>query len=226
MAWARPRCGRKSRGFGDRSESKEGPLIRGNGLCRGRKQDVVTKSQRPGLTALIAFAHALADLSGVAILPYFRRPIPVKNKAGKGGFDPVTVADRSAERAISRALAQHWPEHGLEGEEFGCRHAPGRPVQSLGSSSRVRAQRAARSGLMNSDHAAAELLQRPVGPTPGSAAWVRRAGSRWPCPKVIGISWRCAAAWGRSFLSQASRWTSRGHCTAQPPCGAEQIQMG
>jgi histidinol phosphatase-like enzyme (inositol monophosphatase family) len=90
-----------------------------------RKEILVTKSQRPGLPALIAFAHALADLSGAAILPYFRRPIPVKNKAGKGGFDPVTVADRSAERAISRALAKHWPEHGLEGEEFGCRHAPG-----------------------------------------------------------------------------------------------------
>src|SRR5918992_2376345 len=96
----------------ERPESREEPVL-------------VTKSQRPGLPALIAFAHELADISGAAILPYFRRPIPVKNKAGKGGFDPVTVADRSAERAISRALAKHWPEHGLIGEEFGCRHAPG-----------------------------------------------------------------------------------------------------
>jgi histidinol phosphatase-like enzyme (inositol monophosphatase family) len=86
----------------------------------------VTKTRRPGLTAFIAFAHELADLSGAAILPYFRRPIPVENKAGNGGFDPVTAADRSAEQAISRSLAKHWPEHGLEGEEYGSRQGAGR----------------------------------------------------------------------------------------------------
>jgi histidinol phosphatase-like enzyme (inositol monophosphatase family) len=86
----------------------------------------VIKTRRPGLPAFIAFAHELADLSGAAILPYFRRAIPVENKAGGGGFDPVTAADRSAERAISRSLAKHWPEHGLEGEEYGSRQGSGR----------------------------------------------------------------------------------------------------
>jgi histidinol phosphatase-like enzyme (inositol monophosphatase family) len=86
----------------------------------------VTRSGRPGLPAFIAVAHELADLSGAAILPYFRRSIRVENKAGKGGFDPVTAADRSAERAISRSLSRYWPEHGLEGEEYGSRRGAGR----------------------------------------------------------------------------------------------------
>lgn len=86
----------------------------------------MNKKRPPGLPAFIAFAHELADLSGAAILPYFRRAIPVDNKAGEGGFDPVTVADRSAERVISRSLAKRWPEHGLEGEEYGSRQGSGR----------------------------------------------------------------------------------------------------
>jgi myo-inositol-1(or 4)-monophosphatase len=86
----------------------------------------VSKTRRPGLTAFIAFAHELADLSGAAIRPYFRRAIPVENKAGKRGFDPVTAADRSAEQAISQSLAKHWPEHGLEGEEYGSRQGSAR----------------------------------------------------------------------------------------------------
>lgn len=74
---------------------------------------------RPSFNTLLGFAHELADLSGSVIRPYFRRPLAVSNKVSKGAFDPVTEADRSAERAISRAIAKRWPDHGLLGEEFG-----------------------------------------------------------------------------------------------------------
>jgi len=69
--------------------------------------------------SLLALAHALADRSGDVIRPHFRRPIAVDNKAGAGAFDPVTKADRAAERAIAKLIRAEAPEHGLIGEEFG-----------------------------------------------------------------------------------------------------------
>src|ERR1041385_6383764 len=72
------------------------------------------------------FAHVLADISGAAILPYFRKPLTVRNKAGLSGFDPVTAADRAAERAISKAVLRHFPDHGIIGEEYGAIPGKGR----------------------------------------------------------------------------------------------------
>jgi myo-inositol-1(or 4)-monophosphatase len=69
---------------------------------------------------LLAAAHRFADLAGAAIRPHFRRRLDVDNKAAGGGFDPVTAADRDAERAIAAALAEAFPSHGLVGEEFGA----------------------------------------------------------------------------------------------------------
>ena len=74
---------------------------------------------RPSFKVLLAFAHELADLSGDVIRPYFRKPIAVTNKARTGAFDPVTAADQAAERAIARAIAKRWPDHGVLGEEYG-----------------------------------------------------------------------------------------------------------
>lgn len=83
-------------------------------------------SSRSEIADFIATAHELADLAGAAILPHFRRRIRVDNKASGGGFDPVTAADRAAERAISKALASRLPDHGLEGEEYGHRNPEAR----------------------------------------------------------------------------------------------------
>jgi myo-inositol-1(or 4)-monophosphatase len=69
--------------------------------------------------AHLEFAHVLADIAAEAILPYFRRPLAVRNKGQAGGFDPVTAADRAAERAIRKAVRARFPDHGLLGEEFG-----------------------------------------------------------------------------------------------------------
>ena len=79
----------------------------------------MTNRDAPGFNTLLDFAHALADISGAVIRPYFRKPLNVANKAGKGAFDPVTEADRAAERAMRKALEKRWPEHGLIGEELG-----------------------------------------------------------------------------------------------------------
>ena len=64
------------------------------------------------------FAHSLADISGRAIAPYFRKALSVENKAGRAAFDPVTAADRKAEQAIRKAIRARFPDHGILGEEF------------------------------------------------------------------------------------------------------------
>lgn len=77
---------------------------------------------------LVVFAHELADRAGAAILPHFRKALAVDDKgaAGGSGFDPVTAADKAAERVISRALRERFPDHGLVGEEYGERAGAGR----------------------------------------------------------------------------------------------------
>ena len=63
-------------------------------------------------------AHALADASGAVIAPYFRRRLRFENKAEGRAFDPVTAADKAAERAIRKIIRERHPNHGIIGEEF------------------------------------------------------------------------------------------------------------
>jgi myo-inositol-1(or 4)-monophosphatase len=79
----------------------------------------VTSARIRSTAQYLEFAHVLADISGKAILPYFRKPLAVKNKGASSAFDPVTAADRAAERAIRKAVRARFPEHGLVGEEYG-----------------------------------------------------------------------------------------------------------
>lgn len=74
---------------------------------------------RPDLDGYIATAHALADRSGMVILPHFRTQTAVRHKGGTA-FDPVTEADRGAEAAIRKAIGETYPDHGIVGEEFGA----------------------------------------------------------------------------------------------------------
>lgn len=73
---------------------------------------------RKRFKTLLTFAHELADRSGKVILPQFRRRITVEDKGGKLGYNPVTIADRAAERAIRTMIQERWPQHGVIGEEF------------------------------------------------------------------------------------------------------------
>lgn len=79
----------------------------------------MARSSDPSLTELMAFAHDLADAAGRSTLPHFRRRLVVDNKAGPGGYDPVTAADKAAERIIRKLVRSRYPDHGFEGEEFG-----------------------------------------------------------------------------------------------------------
>jgi len=68
----------------------------------------------------LPLAHRLADLAGEAIRPFFRSQLRPDDKADGS---PVTLADRAAEEAMRRALAEAVPAHGIIGEEFGSERA-------------------------------------------------------------------------------------------------------
>jgi histidinol phosphatase-like enzyme (inositol monophosphatase family) len=64
-------------------------------------------------------AEALADAAREVILPYFRSSgLDAENK-DQDGFDPVTIADKAAEKAMRDILAERRPDDAILGEEFG-----------------------------------------------------------------------------------------------------------
>ena len=64
----------------------------------------------------IALAERLADAAREAIRPYFRADHGIEHKTDS---TPVTLADRAAEQAMRAILAEHRPQDGIVGEEFG-----------------------------------------------------------------------------------------------------------
>ncbi len=64
-------------------------------------------------------AHLMADAAREAILPHFRTADLSADNKDADGFDPVTVADRAAEAAMRKVLAEHRPDDGIWGEEYG-----------------------------------------------------------------------------------------------------------
>ncbi len=68
---------------------------------------------------LLPTAQRMANAARVAALPHFRsRATSAENKAATG-YDPVTEADRAAERAMREVLATERPDDTIEGEEYG-----------------------------------------------------------------------------------------------------------
>ena len=69
-----------------------------------------------------SLSESLVELLSIAaaeILPYFRQPLAVENKlSGSVDFDPVTDADRRAERAIRAEIEIRYPNDSIFGEEL------------------------------------------------------------------------------------------------------------
>jgi myo-inositol-1(or 4)-monophosphatase len=74
----------------------------------------------PDWDHLTRFAQNLAEIAGQAILPYFRKNAPIDVKLHET-WDPVTEGDRAGELAIRKLIEQHFPDHGIIGEEFGTK---------------------------------------------------------------------------------------------------------
>ncbi len=70
------------------------------------------------LHELTIFAEKLADEAGKAILPYFRGEGSIADNKASSGFDPVTEADKAAERAIRAVIDEERPDDAIMGEEY------------------------------------------------------------------------------------------------------------
>lgn len=73
------------------------------------------------------FMRRIAGAAAAETLPRFRSQGAVVNKLS-GGFDPVTEADREAERAIRALIGAEFPDHGILGEEHGSENLASRHV--------------------------------------------------------------------------------------------------
>ncbi|MGV6820914.1 MAG: inositol monophosphatase family protein [Parvularcula sp.] len=72
----------------------------------------------PSIADLCTFLAALGDAAAAQTLPRFRKGVSVSNKL-EGDFDPVTEADRMAEKQIRTLIQERYPDHGILGEEWG-----------------------------------------------------------------------------------------------------------
>ena len=66
-----------------------------------------------------AFFALLSSAARAAIAAEMAAGLSADNKES-GGYDPVTEADRAAERALRGAIEAAFPEHGIWGEEYGA----------------------------------------------------------------------------------------------------------
>lgn len=64
-------------------------------------------------------ASDLADVAVRECLPFFRSEDLRASSKTAEGFDPVTMADREAEKAMRAVLALRRPDDAILGEEFG-----------------------------------------------------------------------------------------------------------
>jgi myo-inositol-1(or 4)-monophosphatase len=71
---------------------------------------------------LIAFAEELAAVARAETLHRWAEKVVAENKS-PSGYDPVTDADREAERVMRELIRNRYPDHGLTGEEW-----PGEPA--------------------------------------------------------------------------------------------------
>ena len=67
---------------------------------------------------LIKLAHAVADAAKVETLKYFRMSSVTVDSKEKTLFDPVTIADRRAEKAMRELIELNRPNDGILGEEY------------------------------------------------------------------------------------------------------------
>ena len=79
------------------------------------------------MTVTVEFMRRIAKAAAAETLPRFRQHTAVVNKLAVG-FDPVTEADREAERAIRALISAEFPGHGILGEEHGLENASSRHV--------------------------------------------------------------------------------------------------
>ncbi len=155
----------------------------------------------PTFNALLAFAHELADHAGAAIRPKFRRSISIDNKAGSGGYDPVSAADTAAERVIAKAIRTRYPGHAIVGEEYGAQGRAGAryrwvidPIDGTRAFIMGSPLWGTLIGLLDGEEPLVGIMDQPF---TGERVWADKRTARWrtadgktrairtrPCPKL------------------------------------------
>lgn len=74
---------------------------------------------------LTSFALQLAEAARRETLGRWASGCAVEDKSGGGAFDPVTEADREAERAMRALIEREFSDHGICGEEFEAKPSSG-----------------------------------------------------------------------------------------------------
>lgn len=69
---------------------------------------------------VLRVGHLLADAARRETLAHFRTPDLSADNKWAEGYDPVTIADRAAERAMLDILAKERPDDAVLGEEYGA----------------------------------------------------------------------------------------------------------
>lgn len=77
------------------------------------------------------FALQLAAAARAETMPRRTAKREAADKSDGGIFDPVTIADREAERVMRAMIEAHFPCHGIAGEEFGDKPGEGAFCWSL-----------------------------------------------------------------------------------------------
>lgn len=85
----------------------------------------------PDEASFVAFAGQLADAARQITVEAASVARTAEDKGADGIYDPVTAADRQAELAMRGLIEAHYPDHGIEGEEFPAKASGGRYVWSL-----------------------------------------------------------------------------------------------
>ncbi len=83
------------------------------------------------LDRMMRFAERLADAARAETLSRWRTGCAATDKNEGGVWDPVTEADRAAELAMRRLIEGEFPDHGIQGEEYGEKTGQGRWCWSL-----------------------------------------------------------------------------------------------
>ncbi len=95
-------------------------------ICQNTSSDLPRLLGEEERAAFGRFSFALADAAMAVTLAHFDTPIGVEVKPDHpSGYDPVTIADRGAERAIRDLLDARYPDHGIRGEEYGVKDTKG-----------------------------------------------------------------------------------------------------
>jgi len=149
-------------------------------------------------------ARRAAEAAAAAAMAHFQKGVRVEKKPDRS---PVTIADREAEAAVSRVVAEAFPDHGFLGEETGAHAGTGTtrwivdPVDGTKGFTRGRAFWGPLVALEHEGEIVAGAMALPVlGETywaaRGQGAWLRAGGAEPARLRVSAIS-----AWDDATLS-------------------------